>query len=107
MAKLTIRRLLLASVGVSVLAITSASAADIAPSRSYPLPKSPVFVPFFSWTGFYIGLNAGYGFGSSEWTNTTAGVSTGSFDVNGAMVGGTIGYNWQYASAVFGLEGDI
>ena len=32
---------------------------------------------------------------------------TGSFDVNGGVVGGTLGYNWQYGQAVFGLEGDI
>jgi outer membrane immunogenic protein len=107
MRKLTIRQVLLASVGVSVLAITSATAADIVPTRQYPLPKAPAFVPFFSWTGFYLGLYAGYGFGSSNWTDTATGLSTGNFNVDGAMVGGTIGYNWQLGSAVLGAEADI
>ena len=107
MRKLTIRQALLASVGVSILAISPVTAADIVPSRPYPMPKAPVFVPFFSWNGFYLGLNAGYGFGTSNWTSTVTGVTTGDFDINGPVVGGTIGYNWQFSSAVFGLEGDI
>jgi outer membrane immunogenic protein len=107
MRKLTIKRVLLASVGLSMLAMSSATAADIAPSRPYPMPKAPVFVPFFSFTGFYLGINAGYGFGSSEWTNTATGVSTGDFDVSGGLVGGTIGYNWQLGPTVLGVEADV
>ena len=30
-----------------------------------------------------------------------------SFDVNGGLVGGTAGYNWQMGALVFGLEGDV
>ncbi len=107
MRRQTIRKLLLAGVGLSALAVTSAGAADIAPTRPYPMPKAPVYVPFFSWNGFYVGVNAGYAFGDSKWTNTATTVSTGDFNVNGGMVGGTLGYNWQTSSAVFGLEGDI
>ncbi len=107
MRRLTIRRTLLAGIGLSVLALSSAQAADIAPSRPYPMPKAPVFVPFFTWTGFYIGAYAGYGFGSSEWTDTATGLTTGGFDVNGGLAGGTIGYNWQLGSTVLGAEADI
>jgi outer membrane immunogenic protein len=64
-------------------------------------------VPFFTWNGFYLGLNAGYGFGQSSWTNTVTQATTGSFDVNGGLFGGTIGYNVQFSTAVFGVEGDI
>jgi outer membrane immunogenic protein len=55
----------------------------------------------YNWTGFYLGINGGGAWGESNWT------STGTFDVDGWMIGGTIGYNWQASSWVFGLEGDI
>jgi outer membrane immunogenic protein len=97
------KKLLLASVGVLALGITTASAADIA---RRPVPyKAPAYVePAFSWTGFYLGLNGGYGFGRSDFA---APLSTGSFDVNGGLVGGTVGYNWQMGALVLGLEGDV
>ena len=73
-----------------------------------PPPRSvPVLVPFFTWNGFYAGINAGYGFGSSKWTNTVTGASTGNFDVDGALVGGTAGYNLQLGGWVLGIEGDV
>ena len=78
-----------------------------AAARSLPPPRAPAYVPFFTWNGFYVGINAGYGFGHSKWTDTVTQVSTGDFNVNGPMVGGTVGYNLQFGAFVFGLEGDI
>jgi outer membrane immunogenic protein len=101
------KRLLLAVVGLVAVAVTSALAADMPPSRPLPPPRAPAYVPFFTWNGFYTGINAGYGFGSSEWTNTVTQATTGSFKVNGPMVGATMGYNLQAGAWVFGLEGDI
>ena len=68
---------------------------------------APAYVPFFTWNGFYVGINAGYGFGQSQWTDTVTQASTGNFNVNGGLVGGTVGYNLQFGTVVFGLEGDI
>lgn len=99
------RRLLFAAVGV--LAIGSAFAADMPRGRSMPPPRAPTYVPFFTWNGFYVGLNGGYGFGSSRWTDTVTQVSTGGFDVSGGMIGGTIGYNMQLGGFIFGFEGDL
>lgn len=97
----------LASTGMAALAATSAYPADV-PSRSLPPPKlAPVYVPIFTWNGFYAGINAAYAFGDSSWTDTLAGTGTGNFNVNGAMLGGTLGYNMQFASTVFGIEGDV
>jgi outer membrane immunogenic protein len=97
------KKFLLASVGVLALGITAASAADM--SRPLPSKAPPAyFEPPFSWTGFYVGLNGGGAWGSSDFS---APLSTGSFDVSGGLIGGTVGYNWQMGAAVFGLEGDL
>ena len=57
--------------------------------RSGPPQRAPVFMPVYNWTGFYVGINGGGGWGTRRWD------STGRFDVSGGLVGGTIGYNWQ------------
>jgi outer membrane immunogenic protein len=97
------KSLLVASVGILALGVASASAADIVRPRPAPAP-APVVAPPFSWTGFYIGINGGGGFGNSEFS---APLSSGSFDTSGGLVGGTLGYNWQTGPWVWGLEGDI
>jgi outer membrane immunogenic protein len=100
-------RRLLAGVAFAAFAATSALASDMPPPRYMPPPRAPAFVPFFSWNGAYVGFNAGYGFGKSNWTSSAAGLSTGNFNVSGAVVGGTLGYNVQLGSAVFGIETDL
>ena len=30
-----------------------------------------------------------------------------SFDLSGGLIGGTVGYNWQFGPAVVGVEGDV
>jgi outer membrane immunogenic protein len=101
------KRLLLAVVGLAAVAATSALAADLPRGHALPPPRAPAFVPFFTWNGFYTGINAGYAFGSSNWTDTVTQLSTGGFNVSGPMVGATAGYNLQLGSFVVGLEGDI
>jgi outer membrane immunogenic protein len=100
-------RQLLASVVLAAVAMGSALAADAPPSRRLPQPRAAAYVPFFTWNGFYVGINAGYGFGRSTWTDTITQVSTGSFAVKGALIGGTVGYNVQFGSFLFGFEGDL
>jgi outer membrane immunogenic protein len=99
------KKLLLASVGVLALGVAAASAADIVRARRAPSP-APVYVtPAFSWTGFYAGINGGYGWGGS--TSFSAPFASTSFDTSGGLVGGTLGYNYQMNQIVFGVEGDI
>ena len=87
---------------VGLVALTaSAAAADMARPVPQPYYKAPMVAPAYSWTGFYIGVNGGGGFGRSSWD------STGSFNTSGGLVGGTLGYNYQFGQAVVGLEGDI
>ncbi len=83
-------------------AVGTASAADLARRPPPPPPtRAPVVVPPYNWTGFYIGINGGYGFGRSKWDGLPA-----TLDVNGGMVGGQLGYNWQFGQFVYGVEGD-
>jgi outer membrane immunogenic protein len=81
-----------------------------APSFAADLPrpyyKAPAYIaPVFTWSGFYVGINGGYGFGTSEWTG--GGIATGLFDTRGWLGGATVGYNLQTGNWVWGLEGDF
>ena len=111
---------LLAATALATVGVSAASAADL-PVRS--APPAPVFsaVPVFTWTGFYVGVNAGYGWQDSN-NDRTLGVPAGSFvtapatagsitfngdDGDGFVGGGQIGYNYQIGSFVVGVEADL
>ena len=106
---------LFAGVSLAVLSVASAFAADL-PSRRAPAPYlAPP--PVFTWSGFYIGLNAGASFRVNNNNNNNnaflfAGVNPFLFGNNnnnnqvGFVGGGQIGYNWQTGPIVFGLEAD-
>jgi len=89
---------------ISLAALTGTAAAADLPPRMAPQPyyKAPAEVQVYNWTGFYIGINGGGGFGRSQWDSIGS-----SFDVSGGLVGGTVGYNYQFGQAVVGVEGDI
>jgi outer membrane immunogenic protein len=100
----------------SVLLATVAAIgfASIASAADMPV-KAPVYkaapVAMYNWSGFYIGANGGWGSSSKCWDYAgTAAVplatylSEGCHNATGGMIGGQIGYNWQVASWVFGLE---
>jgi outer membrane immunogenic protein len=96
------KRVLLALVGVAAFA-GSAAAADLPPPAAQNYYKAPAYVQPYSWTGFYLGINGGGGWGSSTWDVP----ATGRFSTSGGVVGGTLGYNYQFGQIVTGLEGDI
>jgi outer membrane immunogenic protein len=91
------RTLLLAATALSLVVGSSAYAADL-PTKAPYAPIAPA--PVTTWTGFYVGLNAGFG-----WASTDATVA-GS-DLDGFVGGGQVGYNWQSGNWVFGVEGDF
>ena len=104
------RRTLLA--GVSTLALvvvgSQAAAADLPAQPVYT--KAPPAAP--TWTGFYLGVEAGGAFGRSNQIGDIPGTFFGSttrdgYNVGGALVGGAVGYNLQSGPWVYGLEGDI
>jgi outer membrane immunogenic protein len=114
------KKIVLAS---AMLCSTSLMAADLPSVKSAPVSPAPL------WTGFYAGLNVGYGFGGDEYvqnsgspggfltttanatignailsTNNTGGVVSSS----GVIAGGQVGYNRQVTPQfVFGVEADI
>src|SRR5271165_1894172 len=111
------RRLLAAAYAALVVAgAVSAQAADLPTRKEAP---APVFVPPpFTWTGFYIGLNAG-GIWSSGSRSVTffnpasafflsgyepGGLGSGQ---SGFIGGGQAGYNWQTGAFVLGVETDF
>jgi outer membrane immunogenic protein len=111
------KKIVLACVGLSALTALPALAADL------PMKAAPV-APVFSWTGWYGGVNVGYGVG--EETARELAVSGAAFPVLGAgtqLYGGTqnlslnpggvvggvqAGYNWQWSThTVVGIEADF
>jgi outer membrane immunogenic protein len=116
------RKMLFAGAAFLTVATGSAMAADIAKKAPIPVYTKAPMMPVYSWTGGYIGVNAGYSWGDSEVSTTavaggyfanssisaiaTAGAQT--INPNGFTGGGQIGYNWQVGSAtVVGLEADF
>lgn len=115
------KKILLSTVALAGLT-AGATAADLPSRRLAPAPY--VAVPVFTWTGFYVGVNAGYGFSDNNsarsltaynvaGANAPLGsqISGGAFGSNnnrdGFVGGGQVGYNYQMGNFVIGLEGDI
>jgi outer membrane immunogenic protein len=101
------KKLLSASVCAIALA-APALAADLA-----PVPPPPPF----TWTGFYLGGQIGYGWGEDSSIISIVGPlgavkvnplnGSGSTQLQGAIGGAHIGYDWQIAQFVLGLEGQV
>jgi outer membrane immunogenic protein len=94
--------------------LLSVLGADYARSADLPLPGGPVppssYYPVsapINWGGVYIGLNGGYAMGHSNWSDTIG--STGDFNVNGGLFGGTLGVNYAGFGdwVLLGIEGDF
>jgi opacity protein-like surface antigen len=93
---------------------TAADMAVKAPPRALPPPPA-----VYNWTGWYVGLNAGGGFGRTGASETglpainavLGNVANGDYglnhDLTGWLAGAQIGYNWQVNNWVIGVEADI
>ncbi len=92
--------LVLAAVGVFGIAAT-AQATDL-PTKA---PPAPPVVRSSDWTGFYVGVLGGGGWGRAEQTDGSP-FSSGSYNISGALAGMTWGYNWQIGRLVVGFESD-
>jgi outer membrane immunogenic protein len=93
-------KMILAGIAVLLMAPLAAQAADLpSPYKAQPGLVAPAYA---NWTGFYVGLNGGYGFGNSDWDRPAV-----SPKPKGAMFGGTVGYNFQTGTWVWGGEADF
>jgi outer membrane immunogenic protein len=105
---------------VTVAAVDRSAAADI-PAPAPMVAASPLSPVSYAWSGFYVGVHAGYGWSDGD---TTIGITdpTGvaqtiaaaggfplrySYDRSGYVAGGQLGFNYQTGPWVWGLEGDI
>ncbi|UCA47743.1 outer membrane protein [Pseudochrobactrum sp. XF203] len=69
---------------------------------------APAVVDTFSWTGGYIGVNAGYAGGKFKTDfNELLGDLSLKGNASGFIGGVQAGYNWQFDQAVVGIETDI
>ena len=93
-----------ALLGAAALGVSVANAADM-PAKM-PV-KAQIVAPAYNWTGFYIGAAGGWGWGRTNHTDLTAPpFDRGPWNIDGGILGGTVGYNWQMSQWVFGVEGD-
>lgn len=122
---------------VAVLAGMGAVSAQAADLRSGSLKDAPVVETYApTWAGLYIGGSAGFGVGDTSGkldlpnyhgeyegpvvysyneekdysyniNNLLERIFQSKYDVNGAIYGAHIGYNWQRGSLVYGLEAGI
>jgi outer membrane immunogenic protein len=103
------------AVALGLCGLGTASAADMAVKARPPIAVDPSY----NWTGFYIGLNAGYGWNDDRSVGITGSpLITAAQPVfipfalglspEGWLAGGQIGYNYQFAGrGVFGIEADF
>jgi outer membrane immunogenic protein len=89
---------------IAILAMSASSAfsADLA-ARPYT-KAPPMIAAIYDWSGFYIGINGGGGSAHTCWDLVGFGAE-GCHNSTGGTVGGQVGYRWQSANWVFGLEG--
>jgi len=97
---------------VFLLAMVGASAAYTADLAVSTPPQAPIETPVFSWTGFYVGVNAGGGFGGRNHVGFHSFGDylgrVGTFDSSGFLGGVQAGYNYQIDNNwVVGLETDF
>jgi len=109
---------LLAATALTMAGASVASAADL-PLRAAPPAPVIAAAPVFTWTGFYVGANAGYHFSGDNDFDRTAATGFGAgvlantiplgfeSDRDGFIGGVQAGYNFQFGSVVFGVEADI
>lgn len=92
------RKNVIALVGLALLAAIGVTRAADIPGMSRPYAAPSPAYSSYNWMGPYIGINAGYEWGS---------VTRDSSDPSGGFLGGQLGYNWQNGQFVFGVETDL
>ncbi|MCL2429558.1 MAG: hypothetical protein FWD12_10025, partial [Alphaproteobacteria bacterium] len=96
---------------ITAALLASGSGSAIAADLPVALYKAPPAVAVEEgWTGFYVGVNGGWFSQSTSYPGVPSHVSGGPADqpnTTGGLVGGQIGYNYQFGNLVLGVEGDF
>lgn len=96
---------------IALWAAVPASPACAADIYRAPSMKEPVVAPVFTWTGLYVGAHVGGAWGNLDVTDVDGYLlplgNRFSSSPEGVFGGGTLGYNVQSGSIVFGIEGDL
>jgi outer membrane immunogenic protein len=101
------KRILFTTVSLGVLGLMSpALGADLTPY----IKASAVATPMYDWSGFYVGVYGGGGFGNHNLNNALGPLGFANFTINydssGAIGGGEVGYNMQSGNYLIGVEAD-
>jgi outer membrane immunogenic protein len=101
---------------LAVLALATAAGPSFAADLS-PIIKAPVVAPapLWDWTGFYVGIHGGYGWGNADYRFNEGLIGRTNFfnvlpgdearqRIEGGIVGAHLGYNMQFGSVVVGIE---
>jgi outer membrane immunogenic protein len=101
------KRILFTTVSLGVLGLMSPALGADLPAYS----KAPVVAtPLYDWSGFYVGVFGGGGFGNHNLNNGLAGPPFANFSINydstGGVAGGEMGYNLQSGNYLIGAEVD-
>ena len=93
----------LISTAALALMSTAGLAADLPVYEPPPAMIAPT--PMASnWSGFYVGLHGGYGWADLD--DDDSGFDFDNSDLEGAVIGGQVGVNWQWNMFVLGVEAD-
>jgi outer membrane immunogenic protein len=96
----------------AVIGIFAIPAAAFAADMRMPYKAPPPPIPVFSWTGLYVGANGGCGASRQTINNFNTADGGADFfgdftsDGGGCFGGGQVGYNYQFANWVIGVEAD-
>lgn len=99
------RKFLLSTIAAIAVSASSVFAADLPSREAAPAPAPVYAAPIFTWTGFYVGAQVGYGMMEDRYADPIV-PYIGKVKPNGAFGGLHAGYNWQIGSMVVGLEAD-
>lgn len=105
------KRVSIGAAGILAASVVSPALGADAPLYYNYGRARPVIEATYDWSGFYAGVNGGGGSSRQCWDNvnsfgvpTTPPTPEGCHNAKGAIAGGHIGYRWQSAFVVMGVE---
>jgi outer membrane immunogenic protein len=99
------KRILFTTVSLGVLGLMSPALGADLPAYT---KAGPIVTPMYDWSGFYVGVFGGGGFGNHNLNNAVGPIGfanyTVNYDTSGAIAGGEAGYNLQSGNYLVGAE---